>query len=522
MRRSDYLALLSLVVLTVLFTVGALKASTPPAEDAAMLLRYAQHLAQGHGIVWNIGDKPIDGATDFLFMVIIAGLVKLGLGVTAAARGLIFTAHLLTVLVVYFALRRLHHAHLWAALFSAAYLALSPARGLIVAGFGAPFFALFVCITWCFAMMLAKAPNSTRLALLFALSGLIAGLIRPEGALLSAFMLVALLYISGLRHSSRTIACFLAVFILLGGAYFLWRWHYFGYPLPNPFYRKGGGHFYFGSLLFSLRNTVRLCTIFLLAFIIGLRDRSARKQTIFVLIPVAGFVAMWVLLSNEMNWLGRFQYAVLPLVLVSWPRLVKWSREGEEPPRFAKVGEGRSGWKIAATAGACALLLVQGFFSSRPQFRPDGRYDVALLLRAYRDRGYTLATTEAGQLPLYSGWRAIDTWGLNDSWIAHNGGITEGYLARYRPELIIFHAYFSPAAPLSEEKRDAWSAMSRTLLDYAQANHYMLAAAYGLAPEDTHYYYVRPDLPEGAEIVREIRGVDYRMRGRQKCTNYAP
>ncbi len=55
-----------------------------------------------------------------------------------------------------------------------------------------------------------------------------------------------------------------------------------------------------------------------------------------------------------------------------------------------------------------------------------------------------MATSEAGLLPLYSQWNAIDTWGLNDEWIAHHGEITADYLDRYKPELIIFHAHFSP------------------------------------------------------------------------------
>ena len=58
-------------------------------------MRYAQHLAGGHGIVWNIGAAPVDGATDFLFMVAAAALIKLGLTVAQAVRGLGFAAHLL-------------------------------------------------------------------------------------------------------------------------------------------------------------------------------------------------------------------------------------------------------------------------------------------------------------------------------------------------------------------------------------------------------------------------------------------
>ena len=41
-----------------------------PMEDAAMLLRYSQNFATGHGIRWSLNQKPVDGATDFLFMIL--------------------------------------------------------------------------------------------------------------------------------------------------------------------------------------------------------------------------------------------------------------------------------------------------------------------------------------------------------------------------------------------------------------------------------------------------------------------
>ena len=68
-----------------------------------MLMRYAVHLAEGHGIVWNKGEKPVDGATDFLFMIMTALLIKSGLTPEVAIRSLIFTAHLLNALLIYFA-----------------------------------------------------------------------------------------------------------------------------------------------------------------------------------------------------------------------------------------------------------------------------------------------------------------------------------------------------------------------------------------------------------------------------------
>src|SRR5512147_306326 len=64
-----------------------------PEEDAAMLLRYAQHLAAGEGVVWNLGERPVDGATDFLFMLLVAALHRVGVPLETAARGVGLVAH---------------------------------------------------------------------------------------------------------------------------------------------------------------------------------------------------------------------------------------------------------------------------------------------------------------------------------------------------------------------------------------------------------------------------------------------
>ena len=71
-NSSDLLISLVLMVCTLFYAARFVDFSIPPFEDAAMLMRYAQHLAGGHGIVWNISEHPVDGATDFLFMVVSA------------------------------------------------------------------------------------------------------------------------------------------------------------------------------------------------------------------------------------------------------------------------------------------------------------------------------------------------------------------------------------------------------------------------------------------------------------------
>ncbi len=113
----------------------------------------------------------------------------------------------------------------------------------------------------------------------------------------------------------------------------------------------------------------------------------------------------------------------------------------------------------------------------------------------------------------------MDAWGLNDSHVAHSGGIDEAYLERYRPELIVIHAYFSPGVPdhgRGVETRSLgprWYAMVMTLKRYAESNGYTLAACFGRTTHDTHYYYVRRGFPKSDEIVARLRALRYEWDG---------
>jgi hypothetical protein len=507
--------------------------SIPPFEDAAMLMRYAQNLAGGHGIVWNIGEPPVDGATDFLFMVASAALISLGLTVGQAVRGLGFGSHLAAVLLVYFVNRRVHKADVFLSFFSGLYLAVGTGLTYVATYFGTPFFALAAASTWTFGLLLINRENpSFRLSLAFALSGLVTGLIRPEGVILASLMLMAIVILRGIKNSVSIIGVFASVFLLLGGAYFLWRWDYFGYPLPNPFYKKGGGGLHWDSYDSSLRNTLRMCAPFVIAFVLGLRSKETTKQVVAYLIPVIGFAASFALISDEMNYGARFQYALLPIVLMSWTPLVKGF--GPSWPQQVR-GRERSVLIVAAILTGAGIVYYSWFQncffgSDQPScttpYAADGRLDVARMLANYRGKGYVIATTEAGLLPYYSGWTAIDAWGLNDQFIAHNGGLTAEYLDKYKPHVIMFHDYYSPLVPpkLTEANlAQPWFRMTITMKEYAEANGYILAAVFGDSPYDTHYYYVRPDFEDSERIVKQISTMKkyYYPTTGKKAINYA-
>lgn len=529
----DILVSFLLLLSTLYYAFNYIDFSIPPFEDAAMIMRYAQHFAGGHGIVWNIGEPPVDGATDFLFMAASAGLIKLGFTVGQAVRGIGFISHLLTILLIYWTNRRIHGGTIAFSFLSGLYLAVGTGLSYVSAYFGTPFFALAAASTWTLGLILMKEQNPRWwLSLLFALSGLVTGLIRPEGVILAVLMLLAIIVMRGLKNSISIVGIFGVVFLTLGGAYFLWRWDYFGYPLPNPFYKKGEGGWSWGTFNASMLNMLRLSLPMVLAFILGFRSKETMKTTLVYMLPIFGFAAAFGLVSDEMNFGARFQYATVPLALMSWIPLVSGLKF--EALNQAQVRE-RSVYVIALIGLAAGIVYYSWFQTcfmalhqqscERPYER-DGRLEMAQMLVDFRGKGYVIATTEAGLLPYYSGWTAIDTWGLNDQFIAHNGSITVEYLDTYKPHIIMFHDYYSPLVPpkLTEANlAQRWFSMTILLKTYAEENDYVLAAVFGDSPYDTHYYYVRRDFEDSERLVErisEFRDYFYPTTGKRSI-NYA-
>lgn len=586
--RLDALLVVVITALAALHVLATFDFAVVPFEDAAILLRFADHMAQGHGIVWNVGDPPLDGATDFLFLVSLGVLGMIGIDIPSGVHVIGIGSHLLACAFLYFAIRRLHGAPRWTGVVSALYLAVGPGLRQIEGGFGAAYFALFGALCWYLAYRVFLARDTRITAPAFAVCSLLLGLIRPEGVFLSAFMVGALLVTCGFARCRRLLLHYVLIFGGLGAAYFLWRWSYFGHPLPNPFYVKGGGSLYPFSLVDSSKNVVKLCAPFLplvvlaaaiasarllrsplrrryLALFAGVaavvwgfgaltaleggdkvdgsratgvewcaalgaawlfgpllmaalwtrlgaraRDGSATRaseEAIFTLLPVFAFTFLWILLSAIMNYFERFQYAVLPLVLIAWPALLQGLVRTGCLPSLAHRPLAR-----VVLPAAFGVLAVAYAWSRWPPIavQPDGTYRVARMLAEYGGPERRMIVTNAGHLPFYSGWSAMDAWGLTDQNIAHHG-LTEEYVAAFHPDVIQFDAMFSPKTSHVRPEFAGWEWYRATVLlkQYAERHGYVLAAAFGLTPDKSHHYYVRADWPPRAEVVARLRSMEY-------------
>jgi arabinofuranosyltransferase len=256
LTRSNLIRLgLALLGLVVSFS-GMLWASWL-SDDAFISFHYAQNLVQGHGLVYNPGER-VEGYTNFLYTMLAALLLWLGadLVLWSYLSGIGFALALM--LLTYTLGARLIGPG-WgfvAALFVATSqsLLLHSARG---GGLETALYALLLLSAasvylWGLGGPERRAPTPRALAFTGLLLAL-ASLTRPEGALLLALTIFhAFVYdinreelrpgnLAGLLRRKLGLAALLGPYLLLVVPFFFWRYSYYGDLLPNTFYAKTGG-----------------------------------------------------------------------------------------------------------------------------------------------------------------------------------------------------------------------------------------------------------------------------------------
>ncbi len=506
---TEALTIVALVVACWLLFLLSGGRKSEPAEDAAMLMRYAENVAHGLGVVWNPGEHPLDGATDLLFMLLTAGLVRIGLTVESAVFALDATAIVFIAAGTYLFLHRFHRLRPLTSLFVTAFVLTTPVFRIAQLGFGTPVFVCSVMCVWMLVEVVARQPDGAFSKLALAVSIVVAGLVRPEGFLVGTFALLSILISNG-RRSLRGVVLIASLVGAAGVLFVVWRWHYFGYPLPNPFYKKGGGHLHLDGLKDSIKEMAALTWPFLVLLAGGLAFPATRRKALAVAIPLALFAGMWVLLSSEMNRDGRFQLPGLMIAAIGAtglipPLLHEWPRR--QTPRLDR-------WARAEVA-LCVIVLfgfrVSHYVRPAEPVQADIRGLVADALRTVRSSRRVIVTTEAGLIPLRSGWTSIDAWGLNDAWIAHHGHITSARLAALDPDVIFLHAPTSPLATSSQEGQgnflSGWCATSDTLIAYAETHGYVLVAAQGSNYQETWVSYVKAASPVAHRLIEALSHV---------------
>jgi arabinofuranosyltransferase len=424
-------------------------------DDTHISLRYAQNLADGHGLRFNPGERPVEGYTNFLLTVLLAACIKVGLPIVTMAKIISIGAAVGVVAVTYW---------LTTLVLPEASGLLRATPSLMLAGCG--WYAYYAAIgleTHLFALLVVVAV-CLLLRRQWPWAGLIftgAYLTRPEGAGLWAVTLAWLVWQAVapavvpyfprvLRRDGgatgfapprpREIAAFALPFVLLAGAHEIWRLSYYGEPVPNTFYDKVGtatqqvkrGIDYVTHSLPQLHPFVLVTLILFLALIPSVAIWNAAARYLALL--VVAFVGYIVLVGGD--FIGpRFLFHVFPLLIVLAVAGVRSLLRSYPIRRGSAPGDAQGWAEERASALAAFSVALIAFWLFLPLVPPNtfmkqrvanthmrvvtGLTALGDYLRDTAPPDATLAIDAAGVVPFISRLPTLDMLGLSDYHIAH-------------------------------------------------------------------------------------------------------
>jgi len=440
-----------------------------PVDDAFITFRYSKHLADGLGPNWN-SEGHVEGYTSFLWMALLAAANKLGVDISDAARVFDYLTTFGTMVAVVAIWR------LWSSaspgsgvdsplVLAVALLAIAVIDGIAFWGFSGMETPLFMFLLTAGAYIFLRDRRSTG-APWSAVAFAALALARPEGVIAAA--VTGLFALDGVQDPLRRrrailrAATWAAIFLALFGAYFLWRYSYYGYPFPNTYYAKvdtpgdvlqrGAGYVSAAALAYHLLPMYAGAALLLLI-------QPLRRDAAYVVALTAVLLLAAIPEGGDVFGHGRFIVPVLPLLYLAG--ISGYAMALASLPFDAA----RKSLAAVAVVGLAGLLLLR---RSDNSFLPDAREAqverklLGVWLSEHTPEDYTIAAWAVGSIAYYSDRDVLDLLGLNDEVIAHTEidgfgtGIAghEKYNADYvleivQPEIIVTGD--ADPAPLDEE-----------------------------------------------------------------------
>jgi hypothetical protein len=417
--------------LGVVFLLGVRAAWFFTIDDAFITFRYSANLAHGDGPVWNVGEDPVEGFTNFLWMVWHTPFVWLGLSLPTVAKVTSMLAGAAAlVLMVRYAWQR--YGMVAALVAGGTFVVFLPTYFHITSGLETVAFAALILRIVIVALhALGERPvRAWEMPLLVVL----AGMLRPEGVLAAA---PAFLFWLWLRRTDRRAWLWSGAAVVAGLAYFVWRWSYYGHPFPNTFYVK------FGNVAAGtawLEVTAPLFAPLLVLTVLLLVRKESRRTGVLLTATVLATCLTYLVSGPTMDYVHRFAFHTFPVLCLG-----AGLAAGQIRPKVIGVVLGlvAAGWTAVAGVRPPDLPLIANY-------GPDlQRAHVAIgegLAQAdVPERLRTVALHDAGAIPYYSGWRAIDYIGLNDEQIAHGADPTRRVVDAH-PTVLIVRGY-TPEVP---------------------------------------------------------------------------
>ena len=476
------------VVALVALAAGVWACWSVTVDDAYITYRYSANLAHGFGATWNPGQDPVEGFTNFSWMLWHAPWVWLGVPLPVVSK---LTAGACAAAIVWILVTE-PRTRSGAVVAAGSFALFLPTWVHIDSGLETAPFALVVLRAVVLAARLCSGRGATVRAWEIPVLLLLAGTLRPDGVLGVAPALLVLLWV---RRRDRAVWLWTAAAGAVGAAYLAGRWAYYGHPLPNTFYVKVGVD---AATDGRWIQTTAATFLPLLAFAVAalFRARTAAPAGLVL----TSCTALWIipaLSAPAMDYLSRFAWHGFPLLCLA----AAWALDTVDLRRVAAV----------AAAVGVAWTTAAGFLAPDARalvnYGDDLRRAHIAIGLALADTGLpadrrTVAVTDAGAIPYYSGWTTTDYIGLNDERIAHGATPTEVLLADDPTVLVVTSS--SPEPPPASWRTD----LPQVLGDREPAG------VAQMRPEYFQLVFAKPDVAD------EVRGaLDRRLAEAREVTD---
>ncbi len=471
-------------------------------DDAFISLRYAHFWAMGEGVRFNAEGPPVEGYSNFGFVLLSSVLLRLGIDPLLVLKALGVAACPLTAMVLY-RIARGRVSRLFATLPGVVYLAFPGTAWWAVSGLETTLYTLSVVVAlWLFL----RSSRRPAFAVLAGAVIALAGWLRPDGPLIGLVLSIVLVGQCvcgkfGRGRSSaatplRTLLRLAVGFLPLYAPYLLWRIVYFGHLLPNSVTCKLT---YGGSPWTVILEYVPVLIVSLA--VLGWAGRRLLSTTHLACLL---FNAMTIVLlygvDTTISYGLRHFFAAFVLLLIpvaAGAQRLSVLRGGPESSR---------GWVAmvvlhAIVWGSISVCNVEGRLQSFAQDyaeRSAVRAEVAGWLREQLPEGATYVLGDVGVCGyLTPNLQLIDAYCLNNGALGHaaEGTYTEvltQQVLEQRPAAMVLTSR-SPTVLKSRSARFA-----RVLEDPRVWVHYELAAVFGDDEGGFNYWvYRRRSNPAG-------------------------
>ncbi len=451
-----------LVVAVILFVICAMIVMPFVPDDSYVTFRYAERLAEGNGLAFNSGDAPVEGYSNFLWVVIAAVAHKNGMNLPTAMPWIGVLFGVLNVLLLAAIFYR--SGFDWKQ--SVVPLLVFASAGPLVTYAGSGMETMLYSLLLLFSLMCFDGVATRGSIFWYAalgVAGVLAALCRPEGILVFPALVLMLALVRGgstggaVYSVPRRVGLWISIIVFLAGVitYTVWRVGYFGAFVPSSFSARFGvdgslarvwldnflAYFYLNGNDFMPSGPYYLALF--IAAMIGLsvtRSDINRRRTEMAALYLAAAYA--ILYWNFMDPLPGMRYHAPLIGLLIIPAAHVQAGVVETLKRKSN----RTLW-IKFSAGALAVLLI-GFSWIASIKMGTARVEegnrecsaaVGKWLKDAMEPDTRLAISEMGGVSYYSGFETLDI-ALRPvtNKRATDGAESDKWFFEWSPRIVIF------------------------------------------------------------------------------------